>query len=110
MSARDFYRVSALTARIVRRKLLVPWVGLPNVLAGRFVVPELLQDDATPGNLAQAVQNLFDDTITRRRIEALFADMSNALALDTGAVAAEAVLAEVDRALATSGAHGIGRG
>ena len=105
-----FYRVSALTARIVRRKLLVPWVGLPNVLAGRFVVPELLQDDATPGNLAQAVQNLFDDTITRRRIEALFADMSNALALDTGAVAAEAVLAEVDRALATSGAHGIGRG
>ena len=39
-----FYRVSALTARIVGRKLLLPWVGLPNVLAGRFVVPELLQD------------------------------------------------------------------
>ena len=66
-----FYRVSALTARIVRRKLLVPWVGLPNVLAGRFVVPELLQDDATPGNLAQAALNLFDDTVTRRRIETL---------------------------------------
>ncbi len=72
-----FYRVSALTARIVRRKLLVPWVGLPNVLAGRFVVPELLQDDATPGNLAQAVRNLFDDiVITPARIEALFGEMS----------------------------------
>jgi lipid-A-disaccharide synthase len=95
-----FYRVSALTARIVRRKLLVPWVGLPNVLAGRFVVPELLQENATPGNLAQAVQNLFDDTITRRRVEALFAEMSSALAVDTGARAADAVLAELDRALA----------
>jgi len=92
-----FYRVSALTARIVRRRLLVPWVGLPNVLAGRFVVPELLQDDATPGNLAQAAQNLFDDTVTRRRIETLFGAMRDALALDTGAVAADAVLGELDR-------------
>jgi len=90
-----FYRVSALTASIVRRKLLVPWVGLPNVLAGRFVVPELLQDDATPGNLAQAMLNLFDDTITRRRIEVLFGEMRDALALDTGAIAADAVLAEL---------------
>jgi lipid-A-disaccharide synthase len=70
------------------------------VLAGRFVVPELLQDDATPGNLAQAALNLFDDAITRRRIETLFARMSDALAMDTGAIAATAVLAELDRALA----------
>jgi lipid-A-disaccharide synthase len=94
-----FYRVSALTARIVGRKLLLPFVGLPNVLAGRFVVPELLQDDATPGNLAQAVQNLFDDTITRHRTEMLFAKMRDALAMDTGGLAAEAVLGELDHAL-----------
>jgi lipid-A-disaccharide synthase len=100
-----FYRVSALTARIVRRKLLVPWVGLPNVLAGRFVVPELLQDDATPGNLAQAALNLFDDTVTRRRIETVFGRLSNALAVDTGALAADAVLAELDRAHATAGSR-----
>ena len=96
-----FYRVSALTARIVAKKLLVPWVGLPNVLAGRFVVPELLQDDATPGNLAQAALNLFDDTVTRRRIETLFAQMARSLAIDTGALAADAVLGEVDRALSS---------
>jgi lipid-A-disaccharide synthase len=90
-----FYRVSAVTARIVRRKLLVPWVGLPNVLAGRFVAPELLQDDATACNLAQAAQNLFDDAVTRRRTEALFADMRSALAIDTGAIAADAVIAEL---------------
>lgn len=99
-----FYRVSALTARIVRRKLLLPWVGLPNVLAGRFIVPELLQDDATPGNLAQAALNLFDDTVTRRRIETVFARMGTALAVDTGALAADAVLAELDRVDATHGA------
>jgi lipid-A-disaccharide synthase len=93
-----FYRVSALTARIVARKLLVPWVGLPNVLAGRFVVPELLQDDATPGNLAQAVLNLFDDTVTRRRIETLFGQMAGTLAVDTGTLAAQAVLRELDDA------------
>jgi len=95
-----FYRVSALTARIVARKLLVPWVGLPNVLAGRFIVPELLQDDATPGNLAQAALNLFDDTLTRERLEALFAAMSESLALDTGGIAADALLGELDRARA----------
>jgi lipid-A-disaccharide synthase len=94
-----FYRVSALTARIVARKLLVPWVGLPNVLAGRFVVPELLQDNATLGNLAQAALNLFGDTVTRRRIEAVFDGIAASLAVDTATLAADAVLAEVDRAL-----------
>ena len=39
-----FYRVSRLTGYLVQRKLLLPYVGLPNVLAGRFVVPEFLQE------------------------------------------------------------------
>ncbi len=90
-----FYRVNALTARIVRRKLLLPWVGLPNVLAGRFVVPELLQDDATVDNLAQAALNLYDDTVTRRRLEALFAGFAASLAADTGTLAADAVAQEL---------------
>jgi lipid-A-disaccharide synthase len=90
-----FYRVSALTARIVRRRLILPYVGLPNVLAGSFVVPEFLQDDARPGNLAQAALNLFDDTVTRRRLEALFAGFAAQLSADTGTLAASAVLAEL---------------
>ena len=90
-----FYRVNALTARIVRRKLLVPWVGLPNVLAGKFVVPEFLQDDATVENLTQAVGNLYDDTVTRRRLEALFAGFAASLKVDTGELAADAVAAEL---------------
>jgi len=90
-----FYRVSSLTARIVARKLLLPYVGLPNVLAGRFVVPELLQTDATPRNLAQAALNLFDGSLVRRRLETLFGQMGDALRADTGQVAAEALVTEL---------------
>lgn len=90
-----FYRVNALTAFIIGRKLLLPWVGLPNILSGRFVVPELLQDDATVDNLAQAMGNLYDDTVTRRRQEALFAGLASKLAVDTGGLAAEAVATEL---------------
>ena len=90
-----FYRVKPLTEWYVRRKFLLPYVGLPNVLAGRFVVPEFLQDDATAVNLTQAAVNLFDDTLTRRRLEALFAGFAASLAADTGALSADAVAAEL---------------
>ena len=90
-----FYRMSAITARIVRPKLMLPYIGLPNVLAGRFVVPELLQEDATPENLAQVALNLFDDTVARHAIERVFAGLARDLAADTGALAAEAVAQEL---------------
>jgi lipid-A-disaccharide synthase len=53
-----FYRVNPVTASIVKRKLLLPYVGLPNILVGRFVVAEFLQDQATMANLARATLNL----------------------------------------------------
>ena len=95
-----FYRMSAMTARIVRPKLLLPYVGLPNILAGRFVVPELMQEDATPENLAQVALNLFDDTVARHAIEQVFAGFARDLAADTGALAAEAVAQELGLATA----------
>ena len=93
-----FYRVTRLTAWLVSRKLLLPYVGLPNVLAGRFVVPEFLQAQATPRNLAQAALNLFDDTVTRRRLEALFAAFAEELKADTAALAGDAVAHELAQA------------
>ena len=90
-----FYRVHALTARIVARKLLLPYVGLPNVLAGRFVVAEFLQGDATVANLARAALNLYDDALVRRRLEALFAGMTRSLDADTGTRVADAVQSEL---------------
>jgi lipid A disaccharide synthetase len=58
-------------------------------------VPELLQEDATVDNLTQAALNLYDDTVTRRRLEALFAGFAQALRADTGNLAADAVAAEL---------------
>ena len=54
-----FYRINALSGRLIARKLLLPYVGLPNVLAGRFVVPEFLQGEATAANLSRAALNLY---------------------------------------------------
>ena len=90
-----FYRVKALTEWYVRRKYLLPYVGLPNVLAGRFVVPEFLQEQATVANLTQAAVNLYDDTVTRRRLESLFGHFARELDVDTEALAAAAVVAEL---------------
>jgi len=49
------YRMGAVSWQIMRRKKLQPWVGLPNILCQQFVVPEFLQDAATPQALANAV-------------------------------------------------------
>ena len=54
------YNMNAMSWQIMRRKKLQPWVGLPNILCADFVVPELLQDQATPQALAAAVQLWLD--------------------------------------------------
>ncbi|HEX7559169.1 MAG TPA: lipid-A-disaccharide synthase, partial [Usitatibacter sp.] len=74
------YRLNKLTHWLVKRKLLLPYVGLPNVLAGEFIVPELLQDDATPANLAQALGNWLDNKTARDLLRARFARLHAELA------------------------------
>ena len=54
------YNMNWLSWQIMRRKQLQPWVGLPNILCGDFVVPELLQDVATPDALADALLQWLD--------------------------------------------------
>jgi lipid-A-disaccharide synthase len=55
------YRMGALSWRIMRGKQLQPWVGLPNILCRDFIVPELIQDRATPQALSEAVLQWLDD-------------------------------------------------
>ena len=86
------YRMSPWSWRLMKRMRYQPWVGLPNVLAGRFVVPEFLQDDATPENLAQALGNLVVDVEVRQRLNNLFTDMHRQLRQNTAEKAAAAVL------------------
>ncbi|MDO9190045.1 MAG: lipid-A-disaccharide synthase, partial [Sulfurimicrobium sp.] len=68
------------------------YVGLPNILAGRFVVPELLQEDATPDNLAQALLNLLHDTQVQNGLDDEFHQMHESLRQNTAERACEAVL------------------
>jgi lipid-A-disaccharide synthase len=86
------YRVPALTYRIMWPKRLLPYVGLPNVLAGEFIVPELLQEDATPENIAQALLNLLGDALVQQRLQRRFADMRAALRRDAAASAAGVIV------------------
>ena len=89
-------RVNAITAGIVRRKLLLPYVGLPNVLAGRFVVPGApagRRDAREPrAGGAQPVRRHGDAARGSRRCSP---GSRATLAADTGALAADAVAQEL---------------
>ena len=86
------YKMLPLTYWLSKRKAYLPYVGLPNVLAGKFVVPEILQDDATPENLAQALLNLVGDKNAVAELEILFGHMHTQLKQDTAFKAAQAIL------------------
>lgn len=86
------YRMPWLSALIMRRKGYIPYAGLPNILAGEFVVPELLQEAATPTALAHAVGEFLDDAALRDRTVARFTEMHVALKRDTARLAADAIL------------------
>lgn len=86
------YRVPKLTWRLMWPRRLLPYVGLPNVLAGRFAVPEILQDDATPANLAQALLNALRDKVVRARQENQFNEIYRMLRQGAADRAADAVL------------------
>lgn len=55
------YKMSNLSWQLLKRMRLQPYVGLPNILAGEFIVPELLQKDATPQRIATTLQSLLAD-------------------------------------------------
>jgi lipid-A-disaccharide synthase len=74
------YRVKPLTRWLVKRKAILPYFSLPNVLSGEFIVPELLQEDATPENLAQAMGNWLDNRIAREALRRRFDEIHRRLA------------------------------
>lgn len=86
------YRMPRLSWWIMNRRPYLPYVGLPNVVAGEFVAPEFLQDEATPENLSQAVLNLLFDNTVRSRLEARFAAMADELRQDSRGRIASALL------------------
>jgi len=86
------YKMPALIWSIIKRKNYLPYVGLPNILAGRFLVPELIQEDALPENLAQALLNLLQDKAVTKGLEEAFSGMHRQLRQNTAEKAAGVVL------------------
>lgn len=94
------YKMAAGSWLLMRRMGYLPYIGLPNILAGEFVVPELLQHDATPENLAQALHNALTDSVVRARLPQRFSAIHRELKRNTAEQAAKAVLPLLARAAA----------
>ncbi len=90
------YRVSRLSEMLIRFFAHVRMYALPNLLAGRLLVPELVQDDATPEKLGAAVEAYLSNPEQAESVQRALAEMHAALRQDADARAAEAV-AEVIR-------------
>jgi lipid-A-disaccharide synthase len=85
------YNMNWLSWQIMRRKQLQPWVGLPNILSGEFVVPELLQDAATPQALARETLAWLDAPERCTRLQHRFSDLHHLLRRDTARLATDAI-------------------
>lgn len=89
------YRMGAISWRILQRRKLQAWVGLPNILCQEFVVPELLQDAATPRALAEGVLDWLRAKHQQpervQALEARFAVLHQLLQRDTARLATEAI-------------------
>lgn len=88
------YKVAPMTYRILKRLVKSPYISLPNLLAGRLLVPELIQDAATPEALGATLLPLLDDGSVQTES---FDAIHRALRQDASAQAAEAVLALVEK-------------
>ena len=86
------YRMAGLTFKILKRLVKVGHVSLPNLLAKREVVPEFLQDAATPEAMGPALLQLLAPTEERAETQATFMQLHEMLRRDADHAAAEAVL------------------
>jgi lipid-A-disaccharide synthase len=85
------YRMHRISWWLMKGRGKLPYVSLPNILAGEFLVPEFLQDRATPENLANAVTGLLNDPVARGGLATRFAALLAQLKQNTALRVAEAL-------------------
>lgn len=89
------YRMAPMTHWLARRLVKTEWISLPNLIARESLVPELIQDAATPEAIAERLGEMLDDPAGRSALEARFAAMHAGLQRDASRRAAEAIEALV---------------
>lgn len=91
------YRLSNLSYKLLSRLVKVPWVALPNLLAQKGLVPELLQDDATPEALGAAVLERMENTEEREQLQQAFTELHDSLRQNADERAATAISELMER-------------
>ena len=91
------YRLSNLSYKLLSRLVKVPWVALPNLLAQQGLVPELLQDDATPEALGAAVLERMENTEEREQLQQAFTELHDSLRQNADERAATAISELMER-------------
>lgn len=86
------YKVGKMTYRLAKFLTYLPWVGLPNILAREFLVPELIQEEATPLKLAAAIGTWLDDKPACERLVERFKEMHLSLRQNNAEKAAADVM------------------
>lgn len=89
------YRIPALSYWIMKRQALIKHIGLPNILLGQRVVPELIQEEATPAALAEAVRHWLDRPQACQDVSEQFQALHQTLRQDASARVAEILRAEL---------------
>jgi lipid-A-disaccharide synthase len=82
------YKMPWLSYQMMKGKGYMPYVGLPNIMAQQFAVPELLQSQATPEAIAEATLFQLDNDTNRKRLESLFLEKHLLLKRPSGELAA----------------------
>jgi lipid-A-disaccharide synthase len=85
------YAVNWLSYRIMKPRQLQPWIGLPNILCGEFVVPELVQHDANPELLAAALLDWLEAPARMAAVQEKFTALHELLRRDTATLATDAI-------------------
>jgi len=85
------YKMSPLTFKILSWLVKTPFVSLPNLLANKLLVPELLQHDATPEKLSAAILNYFENPEEAQQLSKTFAEMHSVLKRNASERAAAAI-------------------
>jgi len=85
------YRLSNFSYKLLSRLVKVPWVALPNLLAQKPLVPELLQDDATPESLGAAVLEQLESEQERAALKRAFTELHQSLKQNADERAANAI-------------------
>ena len=92
------YKMMAASWHVLKHMGYQPWIGLPNILAREFLVPEMLQHAATPQAMAAAIWQQLQDPQQTERLQQRFLEMHHSLLRNTAQESAQAVLRVMEQA------------